>query len=110
MLIPDLLKPLNIERLPASKLTGSDFTKELLSGPSIICYESMRMEKNGFIYLCQFFKVKRWLYPSKHLPVEQKMAMFLMTISHNLHNRLVRNIFQHLTQTVHKYFHEVLDF
>eukprot|EP00261_Vitis_vinifera_P023106 XP_010654850.2 PREDICTED: uncharacterized protein LOC104880278 [Vitis vinifera] len=36
------------------------------------------------------------------------MAMFLMTISHNLRNRLIKNRFQHSSQTIHKYFHEVL--
>ena len=34
--------------------------------------------------------------------------MFLMTISHNLRNRLIKNRFQHSSQTIHKYFHEVL--
>ena len=71
LLIPNLLKPLNIKRPPpSSKLTSLDFTKNLLSGQSNTCYELMRMEKNGFIYLCQFFKVKIWLYPSKHVSVE----------------------------------------
>ncbi|KAL6318377.1 hypothetical protein AAG906_040533 [Vitis piasezkii] len=36
------------------------------------------------------------------------MAMFLMTISHNLRNRLIKNRFQHSSQTIQKYFHEVL--
>ncbi|KAK3189010.1 hypothetical protein Dsin_028571 [Dipteronia sinensis] len=36
------------------------------------------------------------------------MAMFLMIVSHNLRNRVVRNRFKHSTQTVHKCFHEVL--
>ncbi|KAK4850130.1 hypothetical protein QYF36_004042 [Acer negundo] len=36
------------------------------------------------------------------------MAVFLMVVSHNLQNRVVRNRFKHSTQTVHKCFHEVL--
>ena len=35
--------------------------------------------------------------------------MFLMTISQNLRNQLIKNIFQHIGQTIHKYFHEVLE-
>ena len=34
--------------------------------------------------------------------------MFLMSISHNLRNQLIKNRFQHLGKTIHKYFHEVL--
>lgn len=50
ILIFNLLKWLNVERLPASIpiLTGSDFTKK----PSTICYELMQMEMNEFICLC----------------------------------------------------------
>ncbi|KAL6311515.1 hypothetical protein AAG906_003153 [Vitis piasezkii] len=36
------------------------------------------------------------------------MAMFLMTTSYNLRNRMIKNRFQHSSQTIHKYFHEVL--
>ena len=31
-----------------------------------------------------------------------------MSISHNLQNRLIKNRFQYLGKTIHKYFHEVL--
>ena len=31
-----------------------------------------------------------------------------MSISHNLRNQLIKNRFQHLGKTIHKYFHEVL--
>ena len=36
------------------------------------------------------------------------MTIFLMTISHNLQNRLIKNRFQHSSKTIHKSFHEVL--
>nr|CAN74706.1 hypothetical protein VITISV_036360 [Vitis vinifera] len=87
---------------------GSLFIQELLNGSSSTCYELMRMEKHGFISLCHMFREKGWLVDSKHLNVEEKMVMFLMTISHNLRNRLIKNRFQHSSQTIHKYFHEVL--
>ncbi|XP_059596802.1 uncharacterized protein LOC104880679 isoform X1 [Vitis vinifera] len=96
------------ERVSTSSFTGSLFIQELLNGSSSTCYELMRMEKHGFISLCHMFREKGWLVDSKHLNVEEKMAMFLMTISHNLQNRLIKNRFQHSSQTIHKYFHEVL--
>ena len=66
------------------------------------------MEKHEFISLCHMFREKIWLVDSKHLSVEEKMVIFLMTISQNLQNQLIKNRFQHTGQTIHKYFHEVL--
>ena len=44
-----------------------------------------------------------------YIKVEEKMAMFLMTLNHNVRNRVTKRRFNHLTQTIHHYFHEVLE-
>ena len=67
------------------------------------------MSRVAFIQLCAHFKAKGWLTDSKHILVEEKMAIFLMIIGHNQRYRVVKNRFQHSTQTIHKIFHEVLD-
>ena len=110
MLLLQLLSDssINKEQVSTSSFIGSVFIQELLDGSSTTCYELMRVEKHGFISLCQMFREKWLLVDSKHLNVEEKMVMFLMTISHNLWNRLIKNRFQHSSQTIHKYFHEVL--
>ncbi|KAL4562191.1 hypothetical protein LXL04_034389 [Taraxacum kok-saghyz] len=46
---------------------------------------------------------------SKHVSVEEKMAMFLMMIGHNQRYVVIKRRFQHSKQTIHKFFHEVLD-
>ena len=74
---------------------GSLFIRELLNGSSSIHYELMWMKKHGFISLCHMFQEKWWLVDSKHLNVEGKIVTFLMTISHNLRNQLIKNRFQH---------------
>ena len=110
MLLLQLLSDssINKEWVSTSSFTGSLFIQELLDGSSSTCYELMWMEKHGFISLCHMFREKGWLVDSKHLNVEEKMVMFLMTISHNLRNRLIKNRIQHSSQTIHKYFHEIL--
>ena len=87
MLLLQLLNDssINKERVSTS-FTSSLFIQELLDGSSSTCYELMRMEKHGFISLCHMFQEKGWLVDTKHLNVEEKMPMFLMTISHNLQN------------------------
>ena len=99
---------INKEQVSTSSFTGSLFIQELLDGSSSTCYELMRMEKHEFISLCHIFREKGWLVDSKHLNVEEKMTMFIMTISHNIQNQLIKNRFQHSNQTIHKYSHEVL--
>ena len=45
-----------------------------------------------FLYVTCLEK-KIWLVDNKHLSVEEKMVIFLMTISHNLQNQLLKNRF-----------------
>ena len=77
---------INKERVSTSSFTGSVFIQEFFDGSSNTCYELMGMEKYGFISLCHMFQEKIWLVDNKHLNVEEKMVMFLMTISHSLRN------------------------
>ena len=88
MLLLQLLKDSSIdkERVSTSSFTGSLFIQEVLDGSPSICYELMRMEKYEFISLCHMFREKRWLVEEKQLSVEEKMTIFLMTISYNLRN------------------------
>ena len=66
------------------------------------------MSRDSFIRLCTHFRVREWLKDSKHVSVEEKMAMFLMMLGHNQWYVVIKNKFQHSTQTIHKFFHEVL--
>ncbi|GAV71669.1 hypothetical protein CFOL_v3_15159, partial [Cephalotus follicularis] len=49
------------------------------------------------------------LHYSRYVSVEEKMAMFLTIIGHNECYVVIKRRFQHSSQTVHKYFHEVLN-
>lgn len=91
-----------------SSLSGHGYTLELLSGSDRQCVELMRMSREAYIRLCMNFRQKGWLEDSKCISVEEKMAMFLMIIGHNKRFSVVKRRFQHSSQTVHVYFHEVL--
>ncbi|GJZ64487.1 Myb/SANT-like domain, harbinger transposase-derived nuclease domain protein [Tanacetum coccineum] len=91
-----------------SAMSGRQFTLELLQGNDRQCVELLRMSRDSFIRLCTHFRVKEWLKDSKHVSVEEKMAMFLMMLGHNQRYVVIKNRFQHSTQTIHKFFHEVL--
>ena len=67
------------------------------------------MNKQTFFRICEHFKNKTWLKDSRYIKVEEKMVMFLMTLNHNVRNRVTKRRFNHSTQTIHHYFHEVLE-
>ncbi|GJY42063.1 Myb/SANT-like domain, harbinger transposase-derived nuclease domain protein [Tanacetum coccineum] len=85
-------------------MPGHQFTLELLQGNDRHCVELLRMSRDSFIHLCTHFRVKEWLKDSKHVSVEEKMAM----LCHNQRYVVIKNRFQHSTQTIHKFFHEEL--
>ncbi|KAD4385392.1 hypothetical protein E3N88_25560 [Mikania micrantha] len=92
-----------------SSMTGHKYTLELLQGGPKQCHELLRMSLESFVRLCAHFRVNYSLKDSKHVSVEEKMAMFLMIIGHNQRYVVVKRRFQHSKQTIHKFFYEVLD-
>ncbi|KAL7607165.1 hypothetical protein Lser_V15G15680 [Lactuca serriola] len=90
-------------------MTGHEFTLELLHHNPLQCVEVPRMSRGSFVRLCAHFRVNYALKDSKHVSVEEKMAMFLMMIGHNQRYVIIKRRFQHSKQTIHKFFHEVFD-
>ncbi|XP_076909084.1 uncharacterized protein LOC143566217 [Bidens hawaiensis] len=92
-----------------SAMTGHKYTLELLQGNPKQCIELLRMSRESFVRLCAHFRTNYSLKDSKHVSVEEKMAMFFMIIGHNQRYVVIKRRFQHSKQTIHKFFHEVLD-
>ncbi|GAV79401.1 LOW QUALITY PROTEIN: DDE_4 domain-containing protein, partial [Cephalotus follicularis] len=81
---------------------------ELLRGSDRQCIELMRISREAYVRLCMHFRHKLWLHDSRHVSVEEKMTMFLTIIRHNECYVVIKRRFQYSSQTIHKYFHEVL--
>ncbi|KAF6174279.1 hypothetical protein GIB67_019655 [Kingdonia uniflora] len=79
---------------------GRERIDEILSGPSQIAYDSLRMNKDAFFSLCEHFRAGGWVIDSKHIDVEQKMAIFLETIAHSVRNRIMKQKYQHSGLTI----------
>ena len=92
-----------------SEMSGHQHTQELLHGTSTQCKDLMRLSREAYVLLCNHFRRNNWLQSSRHISVEEKMAMFLTTIAHNKRFRIIKRRFQHSTETVHRCFHEVLN-
>ena len=101
-------KFLNKEIAHDSKLSGREFVDELLSGSATVCFDLFRMKKPCFIKLCDVLKEKKFLSDSRYVSIQEKVAMFLFIIGHNVRHRVVADRFQHSTETVSRFFKEVL--
>ncbi|XP_070019747.1 uncharacterized protein [Nicotiana sylvestris] len=82
-----------------SSLSGEKYTQKLLSGSSRQYLELMRMSRDAYVRLCQHFRHKGWLIDSKHISVEEKIAIFLTIIGHNKRFVVMKRRFQHSSQT-----------
>jgi len=66
------------------------------------------MKLEVFQFLCSELQNKGGLVPSKHVGIEEQVAMFLYAIAQSHTNREVQERFQHSGETVSRHFHAVL--
>jgi len=93
-----------------SALTGREYVDEVLNCKNPRrCQEVLRMKLEVFHFLCSELKSKGRLTPSRHITVEEQIAMFLYTVARAASNRDVQERFQHSGETVSRHFHAVLN-
>ncbi|XP_028785369.1 uncharacterized protein LOC114741284 [Neltuma alba] len=90
-----------------SDQTGHAWVQEILRGNPTRCYEMFRMEKRVFHYLCAELS-EYGLKVTKHMGVEEMVAMFLNMVGHGIGNRMIQERFQHSGETVSRHLHKVL--
>jgi hypothetical protein len=93
-----------------SPLKGGEYIRELLESahPGRI-QEVLRMRLKPFEALCNIMREEGHLHDTKHIDVEEQLAMFLHVVSKSAGFRDVEERFQHSGETVHRYFHTVLN-
>nr|XP_043615701.1 uncharacterized protein LOC122587587 [Erigeron canadensis] len=75
----------------------------------ITSVDTIRMTRLAFSKLCNLLEQKGGLRSSKHMLVDEQVAMFLHTLAHNEKNRIIINRFQRSGETISCYFKLVLD-
>ena len=66
------------------------------------------MSKGCYVNLSNELRQRGLLFNSRNVIVEEQVAIFLFTIAHNEHNRVMHNRFQHSGETISRYFNKVL--
>ena len=92
-----------------SSLRGCDYVNEILNGHPRRCRENLRMDKNVFLKLCHILSDEGLLRSTRHVKVEEQVAMFLLTVGHNERNRVIQERFQHSGETISRHFNNVLN-
>lgn len=72
------------------------------------CIFQLRMDRRCFIVLCSLVRKIGGLKDTRHMSVEETVAMFLHILAHDEKNRAIHHDFQRSPEVVSRKFHEVL--
>jgi hypothetical protein len=70
--------------------------------------QMLRMRRAPFYALVKSFRERGLLTDSIHTSVEEQVAMFLHVVGHNQRFRVIHNTFRRSTETISRYFQQVL--
>ncbi|CAH9141742.1 unnamed protein product [Cuscuta epithymum] len=76
------------------------FFKRLVHGPEANCISQLRMSRVAFLKLCDMLVTNGGLKPTKHMIVEEQVAIFLLVLSHHRKNRTLITEFQRSGRTI----------
>jgi hypothetical protein len=93
-----------------SGLRGGEYIQELLDSahPERI-QEVLRMKLKPFETLCKVMRETNYLHNTRHITVEEQLAMFLHIVGKGSGFRDTEERYQHSGETIHRHFHAVLD-
>lgn len=88
---------------------GWRHTMQIMRGSNRECYETVRMNQETFLRLCNTLKDNYGLIGTRECALEEAVAMCLEVLGHGQDQRIVATHFQRAQETVKRKFHEVLD-
>ncbi|KAL6638731.1 hypothetical protein ACP70R_023590 [Stipagrostis hirtigluma subsp. patula] len=94
--------------LVARDLVRKTRLDELYNGTDTNCINQLRMRKAVFFKLSARLRDAGLLRDTIHVSVEEQLAMFLHTVGHNLRNRVIGLFVKRSSETVSRYFNQVL--
>ncbi|XP_039117478.1 protein ALP1-like [Dioscorea cayenensis subsp. rotundata] len=89
-------------------LTRKRHMERILRGGQDYCVSYLRMDVGPFLHLSSIFRDKHLLVDSRHVSVEEQLAIFLHIVGHNTKNRIMRVEFLRSGETISRYFNNVL--
>ncbi|GMP62051.1 hypothetical protein CsSME_00024301 [Camellia sinensis var. sinensis] len=100
--------PRTVIRGPNRLQEQMDHINRLVRESDITCIEQLRMDRRCFMTLCHMVRTIGGLGHSKHVTLEEKMALFLYVLAHDLKVRKLKFNFFRSGETVSRHFNDVL--
>jgi hypothetical protein len=66
------------------------------------------MDRNAFSNLCNILEARGRLKATKHMLVDEQVAMFLYILAHHVKNRIIKHQFRRSGETISRHFKNVL--
>ena len=82
--------------------------RDMVRSNDITCYNQLRMYRATFDKLCLMLENVGGLKPTKHMLVDEQVAMFLHILAHHVKNRVMQYEFGRSGETISRYFNKVL--
>ena len=92
-----------------SKLSGSEYTRELLEGHPHRSYHNLRMEPWIFKALADYLSSRGLLKSTRGVTVEEQLALFMYMLARNASFTALCNMFQHSGETIHRHIAAAFD-
>ncbi|KAI8002511.1 Protein ALP1-like [Camellia lanceoleosa] len=100
--------PRTVIRGPNRLQEQMDHINRLVRESDITCIEQLHMDSRCFMTLCHMVRTIGGLGHSKHVTLEEKMALFLYVLAHDLKVRKLKFNFFRSGETVSRHFNDVL--
>ena len=85
-----------------------DYVNGLIRESDRKCIDHLRMDRHTFFVFCSMLRTVGKLDDSKHVPLEEQVALFLNILAHHTKNRIVHSAFKRSGWTISEYFNKVL--
>ncbi|XP_039122159.1 protein ALP1-like [Dioscorea cayenensis subsp. rotundata] len=89
-------------------LTRKKHMERILRSGHDYCVSYLRMDVGPFMHLASIMRDKHLLQVTRHISVEEQLAMFLHIVGHNTKNRTMRIEFVRSGETISQYFNCML--
>ena len=83
--------------------------RDLIYNSDTTCFNQIRMYRSTFDKLCAMLDSIGGLKPTKHMLVDEQVAMFLHILAHHVKNRVIQFEFGRSGETISRYFNFVLN-
>ncbi|XP_058075336.1 uncharacterized protein LOC131223834 isoform X1 [Magnolia sinica] len=85
------------------------FINSIIWATEVDCIAQLGMSRDAFFELCTTLCEKIHLLDTRHVSLEEQVVMFLHTVGHNVHNRVIGHRFIQSGETISLHFNRVLD-